>query len=391
LQSALVPPAAQPLPPTDTDFKSGRRSKTLVFVVAALLAAGAGAGVLLKDRWMPDASPTQTSNPVEPELKRNDTELAEAKARAGAAEKAAAKLKEENEAMETRQREEQAAVAAKTAAKLKEESEAMEARQQEEEARKLAEQKRMAEEADPINFGAVGKTFPVSLPGSVPLTLCYCPAGSFTMGSPASEEGRNADEKQMPVTLTKAFWLAQTEFTQAQWRAVIGTNPSEFNGDNLPVESVIWEDVQDCLKVMNSRVPLPSGWKWVLPTEAQWEYACRAGTTGAYAGELDQMAWYSANSAIKTHLVGTKKANAWGLYDMHGNVWEWCHDLWDGSTPLSGGTDPLGTAGSAHVLRGGSWFNLGPPCRSASRRRPGPGTRRDYLGFRPAAVPSGSR
>ena len=139
----------------------------------------------------------------------------------------------------------------------------------------------------------------------------WCPAGTFTMGAPTSEEGLY-NETQHEVTLTKGFWMLETEVTQKQWKAVMGTNPSFFKGDDLPVESVSWNDCQEFCEKTGLQ----------LPTEAQWEYACRAGTTDAYAGNLDEMAWYYSNSGNKTHPVGTKKPNAWGLYDMHGNVWE---------------------------------------------------------------------
>ena len=129
----------------------------------------------------------------------------------------------------------------------------------------------------------VGKTTTVSLPGREKVKLCGIPAGSFTIGSPAGETDSGDHEKQVRVTLTKAFWMTATEFTQAQWQAVMGSNPSEFKGADLPVEMVRWNEVQDCLKAMNSKAPLPAGWQWALPTEAQWEYACRAGTTTVFS------------------------------------------------------------------------------------------------------------
>ena len=249
---------------------------------------------------------------------------------------------------------------------------------------------------------AVGKTTTVSLPGGVKVKLCGIPAGSFTMGSPAGEACRIDDEKQVRVTLTKAFWMPATEFTLAQWQAVMGSNPSNFKGADLPVETVSWNDVQDCLKAMNSKAPLPSGWKWALPTEAQWEYACRAGTTTAFSfgdtataaeanfdGNYPYGTTRKGTYLEKTSSVGSYKANAWGLYDMHGNVREWCADAWDGSTVLPGGTDPLGTNGDNRVNRGGSWLNYGHSSRCAYRYRNTPEDRNDYLGFRPAAVPAG--
>jgi len=135
---------------------------------------------------------------------------------------------------------------------------------------------------------------------------------------------------------------------------------------------------------------LPAGWLFALPSEAQWEYACRAGTTVDFAGDLEDMAWYDSNSSSGPHAVATKKANAWGLYDMHGNVCEWCAD-WYGDYPRGTLTDPAGPIkGSARVLRGGSWFHDGRHCGSVSRSRFTPDTRNDYLGFRVTAVTSGS-
>ena len=221
------------------------------------------------------------------------------------------------------------------------------------------------------------------------MTFCWCPAGDFLMGSPETEYGRLSDyEDQVHVTLTKGFWMAKTEVTQAQWRAVMGNNPSHFNGDDLPVETVSWDDAQGFIKKVNSSGVMPSGWKMALPTEAQWEYACRAGETGPYSGgAIEQVAWHDENSGDKTHPVGTKKSNAWGLHDMHGNVWEWCADWYGGE--LSGGTDPSGpSSGVYRVFRGGSWGSLAAFCRAAFRNWFNPGDRYFGLGFRPALVPS---
>ena len=220
------------------------------------------------------------------------------------------------------------------------------------------------------------------------IEVVWCPPGEFLMGSPEHEADRDEDETQHRVTLTKGFWLAKTECTQAQWESVMGSNPSNFKGADLPVEQVSWNDVQQWLAEMNERHPLPTGWKWDLPTEAQWEYACRAGTGKAFAGDMDEMAWYSSNGGFKTNPVGTKKANAWGLHDMHGNVWEWCVDYYDAYASESA-TDPRGpTMGGRRVFRGGSWSFLPLSCRSANRDRYSQGLRFTNLGFRPAPVPS---
>lgn len=239
-----------------------------------------------------------------------------------------------------------------------------------------------------IGAGRVGATLGVPLVGKAVLPFAFCPAGSFTMGSPAFEERRSSDERQVNVTLSKGFWMAKTEVTQAQWTAIMGNNPSRFNGDDLPVENVSWDDAQEFIKKVNDSGVIPEGWKVSLPTEAQWEYACRAGETGSYSGgTIDQVAWYDDNSGSKTHAVGTKKSNAWGLHDMHGNVWEWCADCYD--EELSGGSDPSGpSSGVYRVDRGGSWGNDAALCRAASRRWYYPDSRGNLLGFRPALVPS---
>jgi formylglycine-generating enzyme required for sulfatase activity len=218
------------------------------------------------------------------------------------------------------------------------------------------------------------------------IDMIWCPPGTFLMGSPAAEEGREDNESQHRVTLTKGFWLAQTECTQSQWKAVMGTSPSKFEGPRLPVEQVTWEDAMEwCGKMNASAQDLLVGWTWTLPTEAQWEYACRAGLTGPYAGtSLDGLGWYSSNSGDRAHPVGSKKANPWGFYDMHGNVFEWCLDYYD-DYPSGTVTDPSGaTTGSGRVLRGGWWGHSARLCRSAYRNRNAPGYRYSSVGFRPA-------
>ena len=235
-----------------------------------------------------------------------------------------------------------------------------------------------------LGTGSVGSRQVFPLGGGHQFAVCYVPAGTFTMG------GSGFDETPHSVTLSSPYWMGETEVTQGQWQALMGNNPSNFKGDaNLPVEQVSWNDAQEYVKALNSRAALQNGWRWTLPSEAQWEYACRGGTTGEYAGDLDAMAWYSANSGNKTHAVGTKKANAYGLSDMHGNVWEWCADWYE---PYAKGavTDPTGpNNGSLRVVRGGSWFNDGARCRSAFRGRVTPVSRSYDIGFRVAAVPAG--
>ena len=208
----------------------------------------------------------------------------------------------------------------------------------------------------------------VIAPG-VEMTFCWCPAGKFTMGSTKSEADLSDSENQIEVTLSRGFWMAKTEVTQAQWQAVMGQNPSEFKGANRPVENVSWNDAREFLTKVNAILGNTDGGKMVLPTEAQWEYAARAGETGLYSGgTLDEVAWYDDNSGSETHPVGTKKPNAWGLHDMLGNVWEWCADRY--VSKLEGGVDPRGVgprgAVSANwVYRGGSWDDF--DCRVARR------------------------
>lgn len=190
------------------------------------------------------------------------------------------------------------------------------------------------------------------------------------------------------VKLTSGFWLGATEVTQEQWDRVMRDNPSKFKGEkNLPVESLTWEDaVQFCEKLTKRERAgkrLPEGHEYRLPTEAQWEYACRAGTEGDFAGELEEMAWYEQNSGGKTHPVGKKKTNGWGLYDMHGNVSEWCSDWhaeYDSGTSVCDPTGPK--IGSKQIARGGNWSNPPEPCASGARRAETPPYRTHGVGFR---------
>ena len=212
------------------------------------------------------------------------------------------------------------------------------------------------------------------------MEMIYVAPGSFTMGSPSFEEGRDDNEKQHHVTLTKGFWLGKYEVTQRQWKSVMGYNPSRFkrNG-NRPVEQVSWNECQEFIRKVNKNLNCRAR----FPNEAEWEYACRAGSTGFYAGSgLGSMGWYDKNSEGTTHTVGRKQPNPWGFYDMHGNVWEWCND-WYGEYSSGSVTDPAGLAsGGGRVLRGGSWFSSARDCRSADRNWRNPGYRSNGYGFR---------
>jgi formylglycine-generating enzyme required for sulfatase activity len=211
---------------------------------------------------------------------------------------------------------------------------------------------------------------PKTFTNSVGMEFVLIPAGEFMMGSLASEKGHDSDETQHKVKITKPFYLQTTEVTQAQWKAVMG-NLSRFKGDNLPVEKVSWDDAQEFTRKLSAK----DGVRYRLPTEAEWEYACRAGSTGMFCfgdddGKLDQYAWYGYDKCgKKTHPVGQKKPNAWGLYDMHGNVWEWCEDWYDKDYyGKSLASDPQGPSrGEYRVLRGGSWLDNAGYCRSANR------------------------
>ncbi len=235
----------------------------------------------------------------------------------------------------------------------------------------------------------VGRKWTAQLGSGVEMEFMPIAAGSFQMGSNSGD----SDEKPVhTVRLSKPFWMSSKEVTQRQYKQVMGKNPSHFQGLENPVEKVSWNDaVSFCKKlteIERKAGRLPDGFEYTLPTEAQWEYACRSGTTGKYAGDLDSMAWYSENSGSKTHPVGTKQANPWGLYDMHGNVWEWCLDDWHGSYD---GAPPNGSrwgdgSGSYRVYRGGSWSYSSSYCRSADRGRYSPGSAGSRLGFRPLVL-----
>ncbi|MEZ0370967.1 MAG: formylglycine-generating enzyme family protein [Candidatus Sericytochromatia bacterium] len=209
--------------------------------------------------------------------------------------------------------------------------------------------------------------------------------GTFLMGSPPYELHREADETLHPVTLTQPYAVQTTPVTQQQWEAVMGSNPSDFKGAALPVENVSWNDVMTRFIPRLNEMGMGS---YRLPTEAEWEYAARAGSWQAYyqredASQLDTYAWYTNNSRFQTHAVGTKASNAWGLYDMHGNIWEWCSDWYNGPYSKEPQTDPSGPQrGLGRVMRGGSWFCNAAACRLATRGYMPPETRIRLIGFR---------
>lgn len=214
------------------------------------------------------------------------------------------------------------------------------------------------------------------------------PAGSFQMGSPETEPKRVEDEgPSRTVRLDKPFWMSKYEITQGQWKAVMGDNPATFKkGDDYPVETVSWFDCQRFVQRLNSR----NSETFRLPTEAEWEYACRAGSQAAFgfgsaAEELTEYAWYEGNSAGTSHRVGQKKPNAWGLHDMHGNVYEWCQDCWRESyagLPGDGSAYAISDPDAHRVRRGGSWEKPAHNCRSAFRGSAHPDNQRSDVGLR---------
>jgi len=219
--------------------------------------------------------------------------------------------------------------------------------------------------------------------------MLWCKPGAFMMGSPAGEKGRKGNETQHEVTLTKGFYLGKYEVTQEQWEKVKGSNPSKFKGATLPVETVKWDEViqfcQQLTQMEKAAGRLPEGWVYTLPTEAQWEYACRAGTTTAYSfGDTitPKQANYDEGKVGKTTSVGTYPVNAWGFHDLHGNVSELCSDYY-GDYPDGSVSDPVGpSVGSLRVYRGGGWNRNGRYLRSTYRYRNTPDSRNVTLGFR---------
>lgn len=223
---------------------------------------------------------------------------------------------------------------------------------------------------------------PKTYTNSIGMKFALIPAGEFMMGSEEFDWAKPVHK----VKISKPFYLGIYPVTQRKWKEVMGSNPSYFKGDNLPVEQVSWDDVQKFINKLNEKNGTD---KYRLPSEAEWEYAARAGTTARHSfgddeSKLGDYAWYDANSGRKTHPVGEKKPNSWGLYDMHGNVWEWVQDTWHDSYT---GAPPDGSAwegdGSDRVVRGGTSFNDARDLRSAARCSTAPDYRRGYaLGFR---------
>ena len=233
-------------------------------------------------------------------------------------------------------------------------------------------------------LGEPGKDLSLDLGGGVTMNLVIIRPGKFMMGSPDGDPGPYMGQGPMhEVTISAPFFMGAMEVTQAQYEAVMGSNPSVHKGATHPVDSVSWADAVKFVKKLAEKAGQPVR----LPTEAEWEYACRAGTTTRYsfgddAGQLGDYAWYKANGGDVSHPVAQKKPNAWGLYDMHGNVWEWCSD-WQGEYPKEPQSDPTGPAsGPARLYRGGSHGDVPEHCRSNIRKSQPPDYRHDSLGMR---------
>ena len=235
---------------------------------------------------------------------------------------------------------------------------------------------------------------PKNFTNSIGMKFVWIPPGNFVMGSPKEEKERQANETQHTVTLTKGFYMGVYTVTQREWQAVMGKNPSNFKGEkNLPVETVSWDDCQEFVKKLREKDKDKKAYR--LPTEAEWEFCCRAGTkTPFHFGETisTEQANYNGNYIYgdgkkgkyreKTTPVGSFPANAWGLQDMHGNVFQWCQD-WYGDYPQKDVVDPQGPdAGKFRVLRGGSWGGDPEYCRSAFRHWHVPFPRSNSIGFR---------
>jgi formylglycine-generating enzyme required for sulfatase activity len=234
-----------------------------------------------------------------------------------------------------------------------------------------------------------GDTETIMLPGNVPLEMVWCPAGTFMMGRYQGEQDSYSNEDpQHQVGFSSGFWIGKYEVTQAQWEAVTGSNPSYFPGDNRPVEQVSWNDAQSFITALN----IVTDRTFRLPSEAEWEYACRAGTTTRfYWGEdptytfIGNDAWHLGNSGDQTHDVGGKLANAWGLEDMSGNVWEWCEDDWHDNytgAPTDGRAWVDSSRGPDRANRGGGFSSIQSGCRSAIRVGNTATSKLYFFGFR---------
>ena len=328
-----------------------------------------GGDVVIEDAYM------QRSNIAAGNVVRLRDGQGEKEQRAG--EEADRRVREEEERLrrdeEERQRKEKERRVREEREKKAREETKRKKREEQERLRKQEEERLRKKKEEPKKLAEQGN--------SIGMKFTLIPAGEFEMGSV-----EYAWEKPVHVKINKPFYLGTYPVTQREWKAVMGDNPSRFKGDDLPVEWVLWDDVQEFIRKLNENEGTD---KYRLPSEAEWEYACRAGTTTRYSfgdseSKLGDYAWYRENSGSKTHPVGKKKPNSYGLYDMHGNVWEWTQDRWhsdcDGA-PTDGSAWERGD-GANRVIRGGSWGSSAEHCRSSDRGTYHPGDRPYVMGFR---------
>ncbi len=281
------------------------------------------------------------------------------------------------QAREAERRAEEAERRAEEAERQRETREAAARQAREAEQRRVEEAERQREANELVN--------------TIGMEFVRIEAGTFRMGAPARRAGRSDDRSRYTVHISQPFYLGKYEVTQGQWRAVLGGNPSHFTdcGDTCPVENVSWEDAQAFIEELNLREGIPV---YRLPTEAEWEYATRAGTRTVYSfgntkSQLRAYGWYRDNSDNTTHPVGGKRPNGWGLYDLHGNVWELVADWYD-DYPSGRVTDPQGPSSGTHrIIRGGGWSYNARDCRTASRGIGRPSVRSSHVGFRLARTP----
>jgi formylglycine-generating enzyme required for sulfatase activity len=256
--------------------------------------------------------------------------------------------------------------------------------------------------SDALEFGllrVVAQKLSKSVRNSIGMEFLQIPAGRFRVGSPVTEKDRDEDENQVEVSLTHSFYLGKTEVTQGQWRVLMGTEPwkgkeNVHTGDKYPAVHVDWNEARRFCQELSEREKTT----YRLPTEAEWEDACRGDMTTAFSfgedeSQLEEFAWFAKNTwdvgELYAHEVERKSPNAFGLHDMHGNVWEWCEDAYEEKRP--GGADPLVKLGSYRVIRGGSWDGAAWGCRSANRSRDDPSNRGSDLGFRVVWSPTGNK
>lgn len=258
-----------------------------------------------------------------------------------------------------------------------------------------------------VSFGADNSVFEqgknageraVLTSGGVEFAFRWVPAGDYTIGSPADEEDRDSWETQHKVTLTKGYWILETETTQKMWTAVMGKNPSKWQGEQKPVDTVGLDEIDEFCAKLSKRVKAPEGVAFKLTTEAQWEVAARAGSEEMYGGkELDEIAWYGDTNNGGTHDVATKAPNNWGIYDMCGNLWEWCSDRYDAYAADDNGVglpvvDPTGATleqcpGDVRIDRGGCWDSKSYECRIANRGYYDHDRKGPFVGFRFVVIP----